>query len=359
VDAEAKRILYNAVMATALIGLGSNLGDRAATLDKAIELLRSESQIRVIAVSSFRPSKPAGGPAGQGEFINACSRLETSLAPEELLTRLLAVEAQVGRVREERWGPRVIDLDLLLYDRVEMKSPTLELPHPRMCYRRFVLEPAAEIAGEMVWPVNGWSVGKLLEYLTQSKPYIALHGTDSSTGPLLKGISKATCCRTIERRDEVEFSDSDQAAPWLSSCKLLTASSMKSLKWHAAVIAKDNWPTTDHWTLSDFWFFAFQIECDGIPTDLVPKEKYVALWQTLVERTVKPRLVVTLQDDIRLHSRGDEPQRRDHATRLIRERNENAERLSRDSRVGPVLKLSAVNPSLCLREVLAAMQAME
>ena len=79
-----------------------------------MELLRGDSQIRVEGVSSYRQSKPAGGPAGQGEFINACARLETSLAPEELLAKLLTIEDQVGRVREERWGPRVIDLDLLL-----------------------------------------------------------------------------------------------------------------------------------------------------------------------------------------------------------------------------------------------------
>src|SRR4051794_5587505 len=128
-------------MGIALVGLGSNLGDRGAALAKAVELLKREPLIRVEAVSSFRPSKPAGGPEGQCEFLNAAVRLETALSPEELLARLLAIEDQIGRVRAERWGPRTIDLDLLLYDRLELKTPSLELPHPRMCYRRFVLEP--------------------------------------------------------------------------------------------------------------------------------------------------------------------------------------------------------------------------
>src|SRR5262245_61388036 len=104
-------------MGTALIGLGSNLGDRAAALGKAIDLLRSDSEIRLEAVSGIRTSKPAGGPAGQDEFLNAAAKVETSLSPEALLTRLLSIEDQIGRVRTERWGPRVIDLDLLLYDR--------------------------------------------------------------------------------------------------------------------------------------------------------------------------------------------------------------------------------------------------
>lgn len=166
-------------MATALLGLGSNLGDRAAALEKAIELLKAEPQIRVAAVSSFRSSKPAGGPEGQGEFINAAARLETSLAPEELLAKILAIEDQVGRVRAEHWGPRVIDLDLLLYDLVEMKTPTLELPHPRMCYRRFVLEPAVEIAPDMMHPLNETPVHSLLFNLEVRPRYIALGGLNT------------------------------------------------------------------------------------------------------------------------------------------------------------------------------------
>lgn len=184
-------------MATALIGLGSNLGDRAAALERSLELLKEEPRIRVEAVSSFRPSKPAGGPEGQGEFINAAARLETSLAPEVLLAKVLAIEDQVGRVREKRWGPRVIDLDLLLYDRLECRTPTLELPHPRMCYRRFVLEPAAEIAGEMVWPVNGWSVAKLARNLDTSAKYIALACNRKNFKRIISPISKATNCRVI------------------------------------------------------------------------------------------------------------------------------------------------------------------
>ncbi|MBC7854132.1 MAG: 2-amino-4-hydroxy-6-hydroxymethyldihydropteridine diphosphokinase [Pirellulaceae bacterium] len=184
-------------MATALLGLGSNLGDRAAALARSIELLKEEPRIRVEAVSSSRLSKPAGGPEGQGEFLNAAARLATSLSPEELLAKLLAIEDQMGRIREGRWGPRVIDLDLLLYEQVEMKTPTLELPHPRMCYRRFVLEPAAVIAGEMVWPVNGWSVARLVRNLDTSAKYIAFRCAREDFERIISPISKATNCRVI------------------------------------------------------------------------------------------------------------------------------------------------------------------
>ena len=180
-------------MGTALIGLGSNLGDRGAALGKAVELLQEDPLIRVEAVSSFRPSKPAGGPEGQCGFLNAAVQLETSLSPEELLTRLQAIENKIGRVRAERWGPRIIDLDLLLYDRLELRTPTLELPHPRMSFRRFVLEPAAEIAAEMAWPVNGWSVEKLRQNLDTSARYLA--------------ISKSNILSLVEVLSRIELED--------------------------------------------------------------------------------------------------------------------------------------------------------
>ncbi len=163
-------------MATALIGLGSNLGDRAAALHRAVNLLKAEPNIRVSSVSSVRTSKPAGGPPGQGEFLNAAVRLETKLPPKELLKKLLRIEKEVGRVREERWGPRVVDIDLLLYDRVQCKSDVLELPHPRMSFRRFVLEPAADVAPNMIHPGSGATIRTLLEHLNERPRYIALGG---------------------------------------------------------------------------------------------------------------------------------------------------------------------------------------
>ena len=96
--------------------------------------------------------RPIGGPAGQEPFLNAAALLETSLPPAELLARLQRIELHLGRTRETRWAARTLDLDLLLYDNLVLNTPYLTLPHPRMAFRRFVLEPAAEVAPEMAHP---------------------------------------------------------------------------------------------------------------------------------------------------------------------------------------------------------------
>jgi 2-amino-4-hydroxy-6-hydroxymethyldihydropteridine diphosphokinase len=149
-------------MATALISLGSNLGDRKATLDTAIEKLRQTAGIKQVVVSSYHATKPVGGPEGQEEFLNAAARMETSLSPRALLSELQRIERELGRVRQEHWGPRTLDLDLLLYDDRVINAPELIVPHRFLPFRRFVLEPAAEIAAGMKHPVLGWTVERML-----------------------------------------------------------------------------------------------------------------------------------------------------------------------------------------------------
>jgi 2-amino-4-hydroxy-6-hydroxymethyldihydropteridine diphosphokinase len=130
----------------AYVGLGSNLGEREATLRQALEALGSTEGIEVVAVSSFRETDPVGV-VDQPRFVNAAATLETSLPPRELLERLLDVERAAGRDRgtEERWGPRTVDLDLLLYEDETIDEPGLEVPHPRLAERAFVLEPLLEL----------------------------------------------------------------------------------------------------------------------------------------------------------------------------------------------------------------------
>jgi 2-amino-4-hydroxy-6-hydroxymethyldihydropteridine diphosphokinase len=140
-------------LARAFIGLGSNLGDREATLREALRRLDAVEGIAVVAVSSFRETDPVGK-VDQPRFVNAAAKLETSLAPRELLDRLLEAERALGRDRtkEERWGPRTLDLDLLLYEDVTIDEPGLEVPHPRLAERAFVLEPLLELDPDLRLP---------------------------------------------------------------------------------------------------------------------------------------------------------------------------------------------------------------
>jgi 2-amino-4-hydroxy-6-hydroxymethyldihydropteridine diphosphokinase len=155
-------------MARAYVGLGANLGDRAATLERAIDLLDAGTGIDLVAVSAFRETDPVGY-LDQPQFLNAAVALETSLAPPQLLATLLDVERKLGRVREgPRYGPRTVDLDLLLMDDLVLDEPDLELPHPRLHERVFALEPLAELDPELVVPGRG-PVRQLLLSL-QSSP---------------------------------------------------------------------------------------------------------------------------------------------------------------------------------------------
>ncbi len=147
-------------MKVAYIGLGSNLGDREDNLRAALERLAEFGRVRV---SSLRETEPVGV-TDQPRFLNAAAELVTELSPQDLLARLLEIERELGRdrARERRWGPRTIDLDLLLYGDQVLDEPGLTVPHPRLDERRFVLEPLHELAPELSLP-DGRRVVDLLQ----------------------------------------------------------------------------------------------------------------------------------------------------------------------------------------------------
>jgi 2-amino-4-hydroxy-6-hydroxymethyldihydropteridine diphosphokinase len=146
-------------MATTYIALGANLGDRAATLRAASARLGEVGTVE--AVSPFLDTAPVGY-TEQPRFLNAVARLRTDLAPRDLLDALLGIERALGRVRTTRWGPRTIDLDLLLYDDAVIDEPGLVVPHPRLHERRFALIPLAALAPDLAHPIFHRTIGQLL-----------------------------------------------------------------------------------------------------------------------------------------------------------------------------------------------------
>lgn len=143
-------------MTTAFVGIGSNLGEPERQIAAALDQLAAEEGVELVAVSALRETEPVGY-LDQPSFLNGAAEVRTELPPGELLQRLLGIESRLGRVRGEgpRFGPRTIDLDLLLYGEETIDEPGLTVPHPRLAERRFALEPLAELAPELEIPGLG------------------------------------------------------------------------------------------------------------------------------------------------------------------------------------------------------------
>jgi len=153
------------------IAMGSNVGERAQTLRKALDMMRQSGEITLRRVSTFIETEPVGGPEYQENYLNAVVEVETTLSPENLLSLLGGIEKTLGRDRkkEQRWGPRTCDLDILLYGDEIITTPNLTIPHPRMCERMFVLQPLAEIAPTLQHPESFKTASEMLIELETAK----------------------------------------------------------------------------------------------------------------------------------------------------------------------------------------------
>lgn len=197
-------------MARCWIALGGNLGSVADTFRDAVALLNGRADISVTRMSRCYTTSPVGADSGS-DFLNAAAELQTTLPPLELLTILQAVENQLGRVRSVHWGPRTLDLDLLLYEQQMLSTPVLTLPHPHMWYRRFVLDPLAEIAPDVIHGRHGLTISDLRERLLSRPLKCVLLG-----GPI---DQRANLQRPLEADyPQTDWQTEHPESAWLAFC---------------------------------------------------------------------------------------------------------------------------------------------
>jgi 2-amino-4-hydroxy-6-hydroxymethyldihydropteridine diphosphokinase len=339
-------------MPTALIGLGSNLGDRRQWLDQALQLLSATPGISAVRTSAWHATSPIGGPDGQPDFLNGAAVVETSLPPESLWTRLREIEAALGRVRHQPWGPRTIDLDLLLYDQIAQRTPRLALPHPRMAFRRFVLEPASEIAGQMIHPSIGWSIADLLQHLNTAAPYVAISG---SLFRATQQLANAAAVKT--RLKLIEFPQSGDETMLSGSPSLGLSQTIEFLREQAELLARKTFPSDSCGAISSFW-----IEDLVAIGDVLWPGELDELWRSLAETVVRPKLLVVYEATSRQFH--DEPNSARNtpssvATAFWHRLNETRRARAARPGIGPVLGLDAGDEAAAERELVAAIQAMD
>lgn len=204
-------------MPRCLISLGANLGDPLSSMKQALHWLKKSFGEASVNASRFYRTPAIGGPENQQEFLNAVVALETDQSPWDVWHVIRDVEQRMGRTRNLRWEARAIDIDVLLYEDQRIWTPHFKIPHPRMSMRRFVLEPALEVAANWVEPVSGWSIQKLFEHVTAGPPSILVCGDaaqdlPSCTQDALQQLSLSTS-QTFSFPN-CEPADLNKSDPW-------------------------------------------------------------------------------------------------------------------------------------------------
>jgi 2-amino-4-hydroxy-6-hydroxymethyldihydropteridine diphosphokinase len=349
-------------MAVCLIGLGANLGDRAETLRRGVELLGQHPRVRSLRTSRWIETQPAGGPDDQDLYLNGAATIETDLPPDALLAVLHDIEHRLGRRREMRWEPRPVDLDLLLYGDLVEESPSLVVPHPRMAWRRFVLEPAREIAPTMRHPVLRRNLQQLLDHLNRSPRYVAVTGLVANENARFTArVADAGVVEALFDADE-PILEPIPSSPDPSGHAPVIA--IKCLRRRARQLADRlaNQAKDRLYVISDFWFdepraaVLAQLEPVHLPDSF-------RRWEHLARRVPPARLVVLLDAPVKeaCSQLGYPPgsRCRGAAIALAGEYRDYLRRQLRRSDVGPVLRITDPDSPEAIAEVAAAIQAME
>jgi len=348
-------------MSRCLIGLGSNQGNRRKTLDRAVAAIAAHRAVRLLGQSRWHETRPVGGPPGQPAFLNGALLVETSLEPRTLLKLLETIEADAGRVRLQRWDPRTLDLDLLLFDDLVVDTPELVVPHPRMAWRRFVLEPAAEVACSILHPTIGWTVEELLDHLNTAVPYVAVAGgIGAGKSQLAERLGASGAVELIAERIDAarlgRFYADPPSHAWRTELEFLGA------RKRLLDAGLPRWAEPDKAWVSDFWFDQ-SLAFARVWLEPPQLSRFEARWEEARKEVVPPKLLVLLdvpgeelfrrvQERARPYERGLSEAQLDRIRRAVRER------ATRPGQ-GPLLRMSAPTPDEAIEEVQAALAAMQ
>lgn len=348
-------------MPLCLLGLGSNLGNRAALLRAAVQRLEQTSSTRIVSRSGLHETSPIGGPRGQEAFLNAAVLVETSLPPDSLLAIVGRIETELGRQRNERWGPRTVDIDLLIYDDLIQTTETLQLPHPRMAWRRFILVPAAEAAPSMRHPRIGWTIRELLDHLNTTKPYLALAGP---AGSGKRELAQSAAGRLGGVAIADPSSDLHPGCDETNRYSLTPQGELEFAEQRAKAVASDSprWSEPCSVWISDFWVGQSAAVIQAF-SDEPRRGTFLQRWRTFFQQTCPTRLTVLLDAPsawcvARLAERGIPLTAAEELDKIHRIRRALAGQFAQPG-FGPVLELDARRPDNAIEELLAAVAAME